>query len=403
MMVAAAIAGSGGLSISGNTLNVRVLDGSTPVHGATVKLTPMSGSSDGTYVKHTDASGYARFTGLGEGTYRVTAATGDKSTAGVAVVGGISTITLNLQGTTVPGGDYSTTVKGYVLSQADGVRLAGATVHFAGSQASTDANGAYAITKTLSPGDYDLYATYESYTSKTVTITVAENSAMTYTNNLAIEDVITADVHFIITDGATGTAPDSATVTMAGTTQRATAGDAWFHDIEVGTYAFSVSSEGYKTYSASVIMAPNGVTVPVELQKVAGVQSAWVQGTISVAGTDTPIQGATITLTPAGGTGSYTAVTDAHGDYVMSVPVGTYTATATADGFTAASYDGTFTLSNGQTANINLGLSSTNSDMQGDDYGAPSAWANATLTSWFIVGGILAVSLVFLYIGLRRQ
>jgi hypothetical protein len=70
-----------------------------------------------------------------------------------------------------------------------------------------------------------------------------------------------------------------------------------------------------------------------------------LQGTVTDSVTTNPIQGAQVDVTPAGGT----AFTDASGNYSMTLPIGTYDVTASANGYTPQTVNGVVITDGGTT------------------------------------------------------
>lgn len=97
---------------------------------------------------------------------------------------------------------------------------------------------------------------------------------------------------------------------------------------------------------------PTGLGTPAGVSSLTTGPHGDLSGTVTAAASGDPIEGATVS-TPDG----YTDVTDASGDYDISLPVGTYRATATAYGFHATTKSG-LVVTTGNTTTADFALAS---------------------------------------------
>ncbi len=217
-------------------------------------------------------------------------------------------------------------LEGTVTDEA-GNALEGATVELNGEEATTDANGFYRFDE-VATGDYDVTASRDGYTSETHTVTIDEDETTTQTFTLT--QLYT--VNGTVTDADSDDAIADAAVTIDGTDHATTTdvnGEYTIDGVENGTYDLTVSKDGYYAEEQSVVVEED-VTVDVALN---AIPTYTVSGTVTD-GENNPIEGATVTNEETG----ETVTTDENGDYSFTdVEEGTYTLTASAEGYVSAS------------------------------------------------------------------
>ncbi|MHB8490033.1 MAG: carboxypeptidase regulatory-like domain-containing protein [Candidatus Dormibacteria bacterium] len=240
-----------------------VSDTQTPaqaVVGATVSYTGTNTTSRTT----TDISGSYAFSGVPPGTYTLTAtANGFISPAPETVTvtaASVTTANVTLMATSAIRGSVSDT-------QTPTQPIVGATVAYSGTNGNTaagttttDSNGGYTFSA-VSPGTYTVDGTDDGFTSptpQTVTVTTGNASIANVTLNA------TSGISGSVTDSETPSQPVlDATVTYMGTDGKTASrttttdvlGNYTFSGVSPGTYAVTVTDDGYTT------PAPQTVTV----------------------------------------------------------------------------------------------------------------------------------------------
>jgi hypothetical protein len=232
---------------------------------------------------------------------------------------------------------------GSVTDSSTARPIAGASVTAGGSSATTNGSGAYTITG-LAPGTYTATASATGYTAQSTSVTLTGGS--TTTQNFALTPnpgTITGTV----TDTANATPIAGATVSYSGGTATTdNTGSYTLTSVPEGTYTLTVSASGYQTQTQGVTVGP-GATVTQNFALTA--QTTTLTGTVTDASTAKTIAGATVS---AGGS---TATTNGSGVYTISgLAPGTYTATASANGYTAQS--ASVTVNSGATTTQNFAL-----------------------------------------------
>jgi hypothetical protein len=154
-----------------------------------------------------------------------------------------------------------------------------------------------------------------------------------------------------VLDSSTRVSLPSATITLnpgARVTTSDSSGSFGFVGLSPGTYDLTASILGYQLLSMSISL--NG-SLRLTLRLTSLTLTGSVGGTVKDVTTGNPIAGATVTLSP----GNIVAITDASGAFLFSsIQVGSYTATASASGFSSASQP--VTVRWGKTANLSLKL-----------------------------------------------
>ncbi len=159
----------------------------------------------------------------------------------------------------------------------------------------------------------------------------------------------------VVTDGGSGAAIAGATVSYSGTgpagpvsgsTTTDAAGQYSAAGIAVTSYSMTAQAAGYQSQSATATVGGGSTTT--QNFALTG-QATRLSGTVSDASTTRPIAGATVSA------GTASAVTDANGAYTIAgLAPGTYTATATASGYTSQSASVTLTAGTTTTQNFAL-------------------------------------------------
>ncbi len=166
--------------------------------------------------------------------------------------------------------------------------------------------------------------------------------------------------------GTGPTGPVSGTVTSDSTGHYSAAG------IAVSSYSVSAQAGGYQSQTATAVVG-GGSTATQNFALTASTSS--LTGTVTDAGSSKPIAGATVTA------GTASATTNSSGVYSISgLAPGTYTATATATGYTSQSASVTVTA--GSTTTQNFALSPNPGTISGTvtDAGSAAPIAGATVS-----------------------
>lgn len=223
-------------------------------------------------------------------------------------------------------------IQGTVTDQ-EGNALPGVTISLSdGSTIETDQNGFYQyVDKT--PGDYTVSASLSGYNpqSKSTSLTSGQTAIVNFTLIRSPGSVIGT-----VLDESTGQPIAGAEVILYsypdyGETGRATSdenGMYYFSSVPAGTYQTSASAEGYNTNTSQVLPVGNNETT--QLDVLLTPANVTLSGTVYDKETDLPISGATVILS-----NGQTITADENGYYSFSVFPGTYTVTASADGYTS--------------------------------------------------------------------
>jgi acid phosphatase len=243
------------------------------------------------------------------------------------------------------------TITGHVTDSATGAAIAGASVSYSGGSTTTDSTGSYTFTS-VPAGTYSVTASHSGYVNQTNSVTVSP--ATTSTLNFQLTAASTTNPGTIsgrVTNISTGGAISGATVSYSGaSTTTDTNGNYSFTNVTPGTYNVSASHSGYFVETKSVTVNSGAISA---------LSFALATGG-KVAGTVTNSSGAVIanaSVTITGGSISTTVKTTTNSSGVYNsnwVPVGTYTVTVAATGFTTQSQTATITTGNTTTLNFKL-------------------------------------------------
>lgn len=355
---------SGSIPCQGNgTLAGAVTDAGSgaPIAGATISYSGTGPTGQVSGSTTTDSTGHYAAAGIAVSSYNVTAqATGYTSHSATAVVGGRSTTTQNFAL-----GGQTTTLTGTVTNAATAAPIAGATVTAGTASATTDGSGVYTISG-LANGTYTATAAATGYASQSASVTLTAGS--TTTQNFAL----TANPGTLtgtVTSAATAAPISGAAVSYSGgTTTTNASGQYTLPSVPSGSYTVTASASGYANQSQSVVVGP-GATVTQNFALTA--PNGAITGTVTDAGTASPISGATVSY--SGGS----ATTNANGQYtIANVAAGTYTVTAAASAY--GSQNRTITVAAGATATANFGLWRAPLFSDGFESGTMASWTSST-------------------------
>ena len=333
--------GTGTGTLSGTVVNI---SDNAPISGATVSF---SGGST-----TTNASGFYQFTGVASGTYNVTAvATGFFAVTESAAVSSGQTTALNFRLST--GGKIAGTV-----TSSTGAAIAGATMHIFGGSVTqnitltTDSSGGYA-TGFISTGNYTIIASASGFASQTQTATI--NPGQTFTVNFSLSSSAgPGTLSGTVADISTNAPLSGASVSFSGgTTTTNSSGFYQFTNVATGTYSVTAAHSGYFSSTQSATVS-SGTTTTLNFKLATGGKLA---GTVTKSGGGA-VAGATVAISGGSVATSVTVTTNSSGAYATNfIPVGTYTVTVSAAGFTTQSK--TATVNTGQTTTVNFTLSSS--------------------------------------------
>jgi photosystem II stability/assembly factor-like uncharacterized protein len=331
--------GTGTGTLTGTVVNIA---NNAPIAGATVSF---SGGST-----TTNASGVYQFSGVASGTYNVTAvATGFFAVTESAAVSSGQTTTLNFR--LSPGGKIAGTV-----TDSSGAAIAGASVHIFGGSIpqnltlTTNASGAYA-TDFISTGSYTIVASASGFATQTKGTNVTAGQTSTVNFTLAAV-AATGALNGTVVDISNNVPISGATVSFSGgTTTTDGNGFYQFTNVAPGTYSVTASHSGFFSSTQSATVS-SGATTTLNFQLATGGKLA---GTVTNS-SGSAISGATVMISGGSVPTSVTLTTSSTGAYATNfIPVGTYTITVSATGFTTQSK--TATVNTGQTTTVNFTLS----------------------------------------------
>ncbi len=137
-----------------------------------------------------------------------------------------------------------------------------------------------------------------------------------------------------IVKNANDDSPIAGATVTAGTYTNTTNPDGYYKisDVPAGTYTVTAAKDGFQTTSKTNIDVVAGQTTNLNFTLTPLPTNGNIAGIVSDVSTGNPIEGANVT------TNGYFDITDANGHYnISSVPAGTYTVTASKDGYESAS------------------------------------------------------------------
>lgn len=242
-------------------------------------------------------------------------------------------------------------ITGHVTDSSTGAAISGATVSYSGGSTTTDSSGSYTFCN-VPAGTYNLTASQSGYNSQTGSVTVTAAAGATL--NFQLTPMSTSGPGTIsgqVTNVSTGGAIAGTTVSFSGgSTTADSAGHYSFTGVAAGTYNVSASHSGYffETKSATV---NSGSTSTLNFALATGGK---VAGTVTNS-SGAAISGATVNISGGSIATTVNTTTSSTGTYNSNwIPVGTYTVTVSATGFTKQSQ--TVNVPTGNTATLNFKL-----------------------------------------------
>jgi len=179
------------------------------------------------------------------------------------------------------------------------------------------------------------------------------NTDVDQTNNKkAVTVVVAVPAGMIagrIKDASTGNPIEGVVVTCS-TYANTTRADGSYRlaNVLAGNYTVTASKNGYQTSSQTSIRVVAGQTTNLNFTLTA-LTTGRITGKVTDASTGNPIEGAQVTV------GGSSVSTNATGDYIIEVPVGNYTLTASANGYASSSETGV-SVAPGATTAVNFKL-----------------------------------------------
>ena len=332
-----------GANTSPGSITGRVTDSST---GAALSATTVSYSGGSAT---TDSNGNYTLSNVPAGTYNVTAShSGYNSATSSVTVTAATSSTLNFQLTAT---SSAGAITGRVTDSSTAAALSGATVSYSGGSTTTDANGNYTLSN-VAAGTYSVTASHSGYNNQTNSVTVASGT--------------TATLNFQLTAGATGPGTIKGTVTnvsnpgeavagttvsySGGSTTTDTNGNYTLTNVAPGTYSVKASHTGWFAQTKSVTVT-SGTTSTLNFALATG---GILAGTV-INSSGSAIAGAAVNVTGGDISTTLNMTTNSSGGYNTSwIPVGTYTVTVSASGFTTQSQTTTVTTGNTTTLNFTM-------------------------------------------------
>ena len=242
-------------------------------------------------------------------------------------------------------------ITGHVTDSSTGAAISGATVSYSGGSTTTDSSGSYSFSS-VPAGSYTLTASQSGYNSQTGSVSVTAGAGSTL--NLQLTPVSTTGSGGIsgqVTNISTGGAISGATVSYSGGSATTdSAGHYAFASVPAGTYNVSASHSGYFVLTKSVTVSSGSASTLNFALATGGKVAGNVTNSSGVA-----ISGASVNITGGSITTTVNTTTSSTGTYNSNwIPVGTYTVTVSATGFTKQSQ--TVNVPTGTTATLNFKL-----------------------------------------------
>jgi len=301
-------------SVSGHAF---VLGSSTGIPGATVSISPGTGSAI------TNSSGYFELTEIAAGSYMVTVSASGYQDASEVVTVSDRNVTLDFELQVSVTETY--TINGHVYDQATELPIEGATVSLTPSakSAETDSAGHYSL-EGVSDGSYDVTASAPGYASSTRTVTI---SGADLQNDIALATATYSMSGFVHVAGSS-TGVQEASISLSPGSRSGVTDNTGHYSISgilAGSYTVKVSAGGYCTLSATVVVSAQDVTRDFELEPESTARC--ISGQVFDQSTGEPIEGAAV------GSGAFSCESNRTGCYSLIVPDGTYIISVSADGY----------------------------------------------------------------------
>jgi hypothetical protein len=240
-------------------------------------------------------------------------------------------------------------ITGHVTDSSTGAAIAGATVSYSGGSTTTDSGGSYTFSN-VPAGSYSVTASQTGYVSQTASVTVTAASASTLNFQLSPAPT-TGAMSGRVTNISTGGGLSAATVSFSGgSTTSDTNGNYAFTSVTPGTYNVTASHTGYFNVTKSVTVT-SGATATLNFALATGGK---VAGTVTNS-SGVAISGAAVNISGGSIPTTVNTTTNSSGVYNSNwVPVGTYTVTVSATGFTTQSQSVNVTTGNTITLNFTM-------------------------------------------------
>lgn len=242
-------------------------------------------------------------------------------------------------------------ITGHVTDSSTGAAISGATVSYSGGSTTTDSSGNYTF-NSVPAGTYNVTASQSGYTSQTGSVTVTAGAGSTL--NFQLTPASTNNPGTIsgqVTNISTGGAISGATVSYSGgSISTDSAGHYTLASVAPGTYNVSASHSGYFLETKSATVSSGGTST----LNFALATGGKVAGTVTNS-SGAAISGASVNISGGSIATTVNTTTSSTGTYNSNwIPVGTYTVTVSATGFTKQSQ--TVNVPTGSTATLNFKL-----------------------------------------------
>ncbi|MCK5862935.1 MAG: carboxypeptidase regulatory-like domain-containing protein, partial [Candidatus Hydrogenedentes bacterium] len=304
------------------------------VEGAHITLTPGS--------LETDTSGFGTFlfTELGYANYSVQAtAAGYETVTDTVLIDSLTPKNINLAMTPTQAveGEPAVTgnIVGFILNSETQIPIANAQLLLTPGNVAGQSNTLGAFTfAAIDYGTYSLAVSADGYTPGAETVEISTPTVTTV--QILLEDITpTGTIAGSVTqdDGSGAPIPDVTVTLEPGSisVETNTLGVYVFSEVAYGNYTIQFVLEGYTPASESVTVDASGVTtMNTLLSPLPDELVGTIAGIVIDAATDTPVEGAIVTLSP--GTGQME--TTAEGTFAFSdLAYGGYTITVSANGY----------------------------------------------------------------------
>jgi phosphatidylinositol-3-phosphatase len=241
-------------------------------------------------------------------------------------------------------------ITGHVTDSSSGAAISGALVSYGGGSTTTDSTGAYALSN-VPAGTYTVTASQTGYANQSKSIQVTAGATATLDFQLTATTTGSGAITGKVTNVSTGGAIAGSTVTYSGGSATTdTNGNYILSNVAAGTYNVTATRTGYISETKSATVA-SGATTTLNFAMATGGKIA---GTVT-SSAGAAIAGATVHISGGAVTTTLNVTTSSTGSYNSGwIPIGTYTVTVSANGFTTQTQSAAVTTGNTTTLNFKL-------------------------------------------------
>ncbi len=284
----------------------------------------------------TDEEGKFVFSDVDTGSYTIRVSRSGYTTKSVDIEVSADDITIDIPLTAV----IQTTVSGTVTDSADGTVLPGAVVQLRSGNRTiatdtTGSDGKFSFAD-IQTGDYTVRTSLQGYITKSINITATGTEPVEV--NIPLVEAAKVTIEGKVTDTATGSALGNAVVQLRSGNSLIAAdttgedGSFFFANVEEGNLTLRVSLSGYRTKTVNISVSAGRVE-PLNIY-IAKIVVKNVAVIVKKSADSTALSGASVVTTTAGGA-LLVVVADAEGKAIFeNLDEGTYTFSASAEGFT---------------------------------------------------------------------